>query len=165
VKRPKVKIERDLIDWVTHGLTMAFLVFLILSSLYYISMLPDNIPTHFNVKGVANNYSSKYSLWLTPAIALSIYILMVALNRIPEVFNYPIKITPENARKQYTLGTKVVRVVNLDCMLLFSYVHWGIIQAAQNKSGQTAMWPALLLILLCIITPTIYYWRKMAKAK
>lgn len=48
--------------------------------LYLCPLLPPMVPSHWNAAGEIDGYSSReFSVWLLPAIALSIYLFMTLL--------------------------------------------------------------------------------------
>ena len=49
----------------------------------------DIIPLHINIHGEVDNYGSKWELFILPAIALLIYLLMWWLERNPQLYNFP----------------------------------------------------------------------------
>jgi uncharacterized membrane protein len=59
----------ELVPLLLFGLT----IYLVLSNY---STLPDTIPTHFNTQGVADDWGSKTTIFIFPAIAFPIYILL-----------------------------------------------------------------------------------------
>ncbi len=59
----------ELVPLLLLGLT----IYLVLSNY---STLPDTIPTHFNAQGVADDWGSKKTIFIFPAIAFPIYILL-----------------------------------------------------------------------------------------
>jgi uncharacterized membrane protein len=61
------------------------------------SSLPAEIPTHFNIQGAVDRYGSKNTILFLPLLSLIIVCGLIFLTRFPHTFNYPTKITPENA--------------------------------------------------------------------
>ena len=59
---------------------------------------------------------------LVAAIFIGTYISLTPLVRFPEKFNYIVKITPENAYKQYCLGVRLIRFVKLWGLFLFNSI-------------------------------------------
>ena len=48
--------------------------------------------------------ADKVTIWIMPAVAAIIFAVLTAVSRYPHTFNYPVRITSENARRQYLLG-------------------------------------------------------------
>ena len=110
--RPNITVERTelgrLLDW----LSLAGVVLFVLYIIYQFGKLPDEVPTHFNHAGEADAWSGKGTLFILPAIAVGLYIMLTLLNRSPHIFNYPVKITEQNAPMQYRLGQDLVSMLN-----------------------------------------------------
>lgn len=53
-----------------------------ISSLFFISILPDQIPTRWNLMGEISNYGSKYLIILFASLPLLVYVLMELLPKI-----------------------------------------------------------------------------------
>ena len=60
------------------------------------SNLPDKIPIQFNGLGEPKNYRSKNFIWLFPIVGGFLYIILTTLSQFPQLYNFPVKITPEN---------------------------------------------------------------------
>jgi len=90
-------------------------------TLYSITRVPDSVPTHFNARGNPDDYGSKTFLWMLPVIAFVVYSILSLVVRIPEKSNYPVTITPANARRQYTLRIRLLRYLKVAIVLMFFF--------------------------------------------
>lgn len=158
-QRPKIALEQTPADRILEGLAAAGLVVLLALPAVYYSDLPDTIPTHFNAAGEADDSGSKLTIWLLPLIGLGLYGALTLINRQPQIFNYPVRITPENAERQYQLATRLIRVLKAGIMWMFVYLSWLIINAA--LSGRAAIGPVFLWIVLGGVSGIIgwYMWQ------
>jgi hypothetical protein len=69
---------------------------------------------------VPENILDKADAFLFPVLAAMIYFLMLGTNFVsPRLFNYPVEITPSNARTQYTLARQMLSVMKVLVMALF----------------------------------------------
>lgn len=75
--------------------------------------LPENIPIHYNAAGVIDGYGTKWSIWGLLLAGSVLFVGMTLLNRVPHLFNYLTPITEENALRQYTITTKIMRIIKL----------------------------------------------------
>jgi len=91
-------------------------------AIYFYLNLPIIIPIHFNLKGEVDNYGNKYSILFMPLIATVIFFGITFLNKYPHVFNYMKKITSENAIQQYSIATKMLRLLKLSILLIFTII-------------------------------------------
>jgi uncharacterized membrane protein len=132
----KLIISRKTIDWIIEFVAIVFLALLIIIPLYFAKDLPDKIPVHFDIKGAPDSYGGQASLWLLPVMGVIMYIGLTILERFPQIYNYPVKITPENIVRQYTLATRLIRFLKTFILILFSFLSWQIIRTATGiKSG------------------------------
>ena len=48
-------------------------------AIYLWAQLPDSIPIHFDINGIANNWGPKYTAFLLPALSLFVYAITAAI--------------------------------------------------------------------------------------
>lgn len=145
--QPKIKIKWDRVDWTIEVINGLLVLLLLLLPLYYISDLPDTIPTHFNAVGEADGFSEKSMLWLLPAIGLFLYTSLTVLNKFPHLFNYPTTITSKNAEGLYLKATKLVRVLNMICVATFLFISVSIVHSALgHQNGLGYFLPVFLFV-------------------
>lgn len=120
--RPKLKINLSQRDKILEFTGKIFLVAMWVLTLYTFLKLPTTIPTHFNASGQADDYGSKLKLLVLPILATIIYFGLTELNKYPHIFNYMIKITEDNAHRQYTIATRMLRYLKLAILLIFSLI-------------------------------------------
>lgn len=59
--------------------------------------LPAVVPTHFGPRGEPGNYGARWTVWLTFAFGVFMYLFLSATARIPiQYTNLPVKLTDEN---------------------------------------------------------------------
>ena len=163
--RPKIKIPFETIDIVIELASIAALLLMWIQLLLNYNDLPGKVASHFNAAGNPDNYSDKIFLWLLPTLALLMYIGVFIANRFPDLHNYMVNITEENALKQYRFSTRVLRVVNFLCALMFAYINYQIIIGAQNNSSQLGIGFLITVISLSIALPVfIFIYQKKIKS-
>src|SRR5690349_21517945 len=111
--RPRIKINLNRFD---KRLEMAGLILLALMwGLAIINYLrsPETVPIHFDSSGNPNGYGSKLTLLFLPLIPTILYLGLTQLNKYPHVFNYMTQITAENAERQYTIATRMIRILKV----------------------------------------------------
>jgi uncharacterized membrane protein len=126
--------------------------------------LPASIPTHFNATGQVDDYGSRATILALPIIGTVLFVGMTILNRFPHVFNYPVKITPENMLKQYTWATRMIRVLKMTVIIVFMLIVWLTNSTAIKGSGEQVIW-FLPMILAVIFVPLGFYIYKSFKGK
>jgi uncharacterized membrane protein len=117
--RPKIKVERKLFDVIVDRKNWALLIAFWIYILFSFNSLPESIPTHYNFKGEIDAYGSKKMLWMLPIIATIITVGFHFLVKVPHIFNYIVSITEKNAKKQYLLASRMLRVLRLFITVIF----------------------------------------------
>ena len=163
-KRPRIPINLTTTDYLFEIIGLIGIICLIVLPIYFFNDLPSQIPKHFNALGQVDSYGNRGIIWLLPAIGLFLYVGMTILNKFPFAFNYPTKVTNENAERLYTLGTRTVRLLKIIVVLSFFFLNFKTIQIALNKSTEIGKFylPIFLAVLTILIGTMIY---KMTKNK
>ena len=133
MKTPKIKLQLTRTDWILEaiGLLGIFLPAVYLFANY--NALSDATPTHYNAIGQPNKFSGKSSLFILPAVALAIYIILTIALRFPHLFNHPFEITEENAERQYKNMTLLVRILKTLIVAIVLYLTFASIQNGLGK--------------------------------
>ena len=120
----RIKPPLTILDWI---LEIAALITVIATIVLFVLVwlrAPDIVPIHYNFAGHADTFGNKSTLWVLPDISLITYIGLTILNCYPHIFNFPTKVTPENAATLYKIATRVLRIVKLLVGLMFLWVVW-----------------------------------------
>ncbi|MDP5081921.1 MAG: DUF1648 domain-containing protein [Winogradskyella sp.] len=155
--KPKIKVPYQSVDVV---IELASIVVLLLMWFYVImefTNLPDSIPSHFNSKGQPDNYSNKGIIWFLPVLATLIYSGLFTLNRFPHLHNYTVNINKENAPKQYRFSTRVLRVVNFLCVLMFAYISYQLIIGAKNQQSDLGLGFVITVVGISVLLPVFIF--------
>lgn len=123
------------------------------NALYGANRLRGPIPAHFNLAGKADAWGSPQSLWVLPAIALFIFLLMTFVARFPAAFNFPVRVTPANRAQLETVALGMIAWLRLEVVLLFALIQRAIIRSAEQGRNSLPSW--LLPVCLVFIFGTI----------
>ncbi len=134
--RPKVKPEPTSFDRKLEVLCAMMLAVTWFLAIYALTFLPETIPVHFDLKGNPDRYGSKANLVILPIISTILYVGMTIINRYPHIFNYPVKITEENALRQYANATKMIRVLKLVVLVVFFTIVFFTVRSASGATFQ-----------------------------
>ena len=156
VGRPKIKLIPTTADKLVDILGWLILLALWGWTITHYSSLPETIPTHFNAAGKADGFGSRVFIITLPVIASVLFVGLTVLNRYPHSFNYPTAITQDNAFRQYTLATRMLRYLKLVLVLVFGGIEFMTIQNATGKTAGLGVW-FLPLTLVLIFLPLIYF--------
>ncbi|OUL33235.1 DUF1648 domain-containing protein [Nostoc sp. 106C] len=118
--------------------------------------LPESIPIHFGIDGKADGWGTKNFLWLLPIVGLIIYGMLTFINRYPHTFNYAVRITEENALRQYQIACSMLNWLKTEIILLFAYIEWQMFNLATIENPSLGIW--FLPVYLIVIFGTSAYW-------
>ena len=133
MSRPIINISPTTIDKALETIALISFLLLLVIPIYYFNQLPDEIPTHYNAQGEADAFGSKYMIWFTPAMGTLIYFLLTWLNKYPHKFNYPQKVTDQNAQGLYESATKMMRWLKTVILIGLAYLAYANVQNAMGK--------------------------------
>lgn len=134
-------------------ITIAGWLFTIIPLAFWWSSIPDTIASHFNIYGQPDAFGPKTTLLIYPAIATGVTLLFQALCRFPWIFNYPVRITPENAARQYVRGRLLLRWVNATIWLMGG-LQWQALQVARGAANTLGpLFSSGLVIVIVLLVP------------
>lgn len=162
--RPRLQIELTTVDKVLETVCLTILLVLWVGAISFFSKLPEQIPSHFNASGQADNFSDRTHIFVLPVVATIIYIGMTILNKYPHIYNYLTTITAENAKQLYTSATRLIRVLKLAVVIIFSGIVFMTIKTTlANDNGLGAWFLPVAIALLTL--PNIFYLLKSSNSK
>ena len=152
---PKIKIKMQPSDYILELAAVGGLVFLVGATYYYYPTLPERIPTRFNFQGEPEAFGAKSSIWIFPGMAFLLYVILTVTNFFPQTFNFPCKVTEENAERLYRFSMRIVRWAKALILLSFCYINGRTIevslahQAGEKLPSGLGEW--FLVIFLAVI--------------
>ena len=152
--RPKIKLTLSPTDKTLELTSKILLVFMWSLTLYVFIKLPTTIPIHFNASGKADNYGNKMTLLILPLIATIIYFAITQLNKKPHILNYMTIITKENAEKEYSSATRILRFLKLVTLLIFSLIVLFTFLTSSAVTNGLGFW-FLPMIFGLLLIPTV----------
>lgn len=117
--------------------------------------LSGTIPVHFNHSGEPDGYGDKATLFFLPAASTVMYWGLTYLNKYPSIFNYLTPVTPDNAIIQYTLYTRIIRILKTAVTGVFAYLIALTYCAAKGVAFGLDSMPSVLTI-TCLFGPLIF---------
>jgi len=148
-ERPRLTIKPEPFDKIIELIGFLTIIFMISLPLIYI----------------LSNRKSKYdwSLSLLPLIGLTVYIGMTILKKSPHLFNYPNKITTENAEFQYKTAVRLIRVLNTLCGILFASMTYAITPNDLKLDMMTKIGIPITVTLMIIIISSYYIYKLIVR--
>lgn len=152
---PKIKPELSRLDRLLERAGEILLVAFWVLAFYIFIQLPATIPIHYNARGVADGYGSKAVYFILPVMATVLYFTLTALNKYPHIFNYMVKITAENAAVQYGIATRMLRLLKLALLIVFSLILLFIYLTAKGIDNNLGIWLMPIISALTLIPVVI----------
>jgi uncharacterized membrane protein len=151
--RPKIRPEPEVRDRIMEIAGLIGVVILWIIPAIAWSSLPEVIPTHFGIDGRADDWGSKNTLFILPLIATVLYGGMTLLNRYPYIFNYPVKLTEDNAEGMYKRATRMLRIIKLILVLFFTGLEWQITHTGHGE--RISPWFLVLSLSFTVVLPVV----------
>ncbi len=156
MSRPILKIKTKKSDYLLEAISALAVIALVALPFIYYHQLPDEIPTHFNVRGEADSFGSKILIWVFTMIGVILYLGLTYMNRIPHKFNYPVDINQENAYYQYKNAIKLIRTVKLFSVLVMLFITYKSITFGLEESDGLGVYFLPFFLLLIFGTLAVY---------
>jgi uncharacterized membrane protein len=163
-KRPRLKLKLNQTDKILEIVGWISVIGIWALTLTNYSILPEIIPIHFNGAGKADGFGNKTHIFVLPIISSLLFIGFTILNKRPHIFNYPSQITKENALRQYTNATRMMRVLKLVIVVLFGLIVFREIQIVNGNANGLGAWFLPFTIGVFIIL-TLYFLMMSMKDK
>ena len=90
-------------------------------------------------------------IWILPILSLGIYLLLLTVNKYPHSHNYRVKITEENAKREYVRRIELGAYINLVTTMLLLFVSLTIISTAFNSNSNIGTFLIATTVLYLII--------------
>ena len=156
MERPRLAIPLDGVDRILNLSCIALIIFQGVVSIYYYTILPETIPIHFNMNGEPNGYGSKVGILFLPVFSLVVFLALSKLNQYPHTFNYPVSVTVDNAKRQYSLAQKLMRWTNLSLILISLLVLVFIVYSAEIGVAPSSVLLIVVITALALLPAVVY---------
>ncbi|MCO0599105.1 DUF1648 domain-containing protein [Peribacillus butanolivorans] len=152
LKLPKTVYEK-LID-------IFSLIIIVLNLIYLInewSTLPDQVPIHFNAKGEADGWGGRAVIWFLPIVSIFLWSILTTLERVPYIFNFPVKVTEQNAERLYKNAQVMSVILKAEIIVFLFYTSWKSVQVSVGR--EVGLGILELPIFLVVLLGTIAFFR------
>ena len=150
--RPKLKIRPTFLDILLDSGSIAGILFIWVYVIIRYTSLPEIIPVHFSFDGKADNYGSRATIFIMPAIITVVTAGLFLLNRFPHIFNYSKIINAENALREYTRATRLLRVITLIIVVFISLLTIDFARSASERFSRLT-WLIIPFFIFSMLLP------------
>ena len=134
-QRPVLQILRTKLEMILEGIALVSLLIHAFVLFVRWGDLPQTTPVHFDIHGTPDGWGSKYLSLIPLGIAFVVYMGLSWLGRVPHYYNYPFRITADNAPRQYLLGRTFLSFIKAKIILVFAYISWMMIATAMGEAA------------------------------
>lgn len=154
--RPRIKVPVTPLEVLFELLSLLGLVGAAWMLIKFWPDLPAVIPKHFDAAGEVDAWGDRSSLYFLLGTNLVLYVMLTVVRKIPHTFNYPLKVTADNARRQYQLAIWYMALLKAQVVWLFLYLQWQTIQVALGHSSGLGTW-FIAVVLAGLFIPILIY--------
>ena len=154
---PRIIIPVSPLERILDAAGAAFVLATFLLPAFTYRSLPSVIPRHFGITGKPDAWGGPNLLFILPVVSLVLYASLTVMRRYPRLFNYPVRITEENAGRQYRLARKLISVLKTVITALFAWIEYRTIQTALGKSEGLGMVFLPVCLALIIGAIAVYF--------
>lgn len=122
-------------------LIMGYVIFLIIGW----GSFPDEVPSHFNAAGVADEFGTKSSLLIEPAVMLGLFLLLAIVECFPNLWSLPIQVSQEDAPAVLNICYALFGIVKITMILICAFSGFMCIYAA------FPVWPMYTMIGITLV--------------
>ncbi len=163
----KIKIQLTVFDWLIEVLAWILIAAIWGITIYSYSKLPDVIPLYYAVSGKPDVFGGKENIFSLPMLAAILFMGLTIVNRYPQIFNFPVKITAENVLNRFKDVTRLIRYLKLVVTAAFTYY---IIKTTKYAGDINAITQGLgvrflLLAIGILFIPLMYFSIKTFRSK
>jgi uncharacterized membrane protein len=160
-----VKPRRTPADWLIEVIAAAAVIVVLVLPAYYWTSLPERVPSQFGASGQPSEWSARGFVWFLPAMTVVMYLVLTLVSLIPpRYYNYPWRITEENAPRQHRIVRRFLYVLKAELVWLFAYLTWQTIRVALGQAD--GLGSAFLPVTLTVVFGTIVcYFVRAASAR
>ena len=123
--------------------------------------LPERVPLHYGVNGKVDRWGGPGAIHLLVVVAVATHAFVLVLTRFPQLFNYPVEITAENAQLQFRLARRLMFAVADVVTAIFLYIYLATWRIAAGL--QQGLSPWFLPIALGAVLATIGWYLAAAR--
>jgi uncharacterized membrane protein len=153
---PRIKVPRSVAELIFEAVALAGLLAGLGLVVFYWPRLPERVPTHFNLAGEADAWGARVNVLILPGVTLGLYTLLTLISFFPHIWNFPVRITKENAARQYRLGRLMVACLKAELVWVMAILSWQTMDAA--VSGGARLHPATLPVMLGVVGVTVLWY-------
>ncbi len=130
----------SLTDKLLEAVGLLGILWLIILPATYYTNLPDEIPTHFGIKGNPDDFGGKASIWLLPVIGVVLYLGLAFVNYFLVRKKMTSKADPVTEARQKQAAFRLLQYLKVMLVFSFAYIVFATIQTALGNADGLGVW-------------------------
>lgn len=126
-KRPKLDIPKTAAEKLANVIGYSIFTGALLYVIIAFPFMPSEVPMHFGSGGEVNRYGSKYEMIILIVIPFFMIPMLEALERFPEMHNYPRRMNESNVEAFYLNSRQLMNVTKNGVLIIFAVIFIEII--------------------------------------
>lgn len=114
---------------------------------------PDEVPSHFNASGVADEYGAKTSLLIEPAVMIGLFLLLAVVEHFPKIWNIPFEVTADNEEDVLKACYGMFGVLKIAIVLTCAFSGFMCIYESFPS------WPMMMMVVIILFTIAVSIFR------
>jgi len=164
-KQPKIKIPKSTSILILDLLALSLCVFYVVYTALSYANLPDKIPIHYDLSGEVDGMGGKSVILLLVGIGLLLFVMLRVLNNYPHTFNYPVKITEDNAVAHYQSAMQMMSMMNVFSSGIFAYLIFTTVQTANGLANGISPYFIYVVIGALVLVIGFYFYKSVFSRK
>lgn len=162
-RKGEIRIRYTKFLMVMEAIGIILLAVILVYTAFRYTMLPDQIPKHYNAVGEIDSWGSKSSVWTIPLVSILVYALVTVAAFFPNAWNYPAKIDPEKLPQAENKVRQMLACMKVLISGLFMYLQFETLNLSQNISMGVTF--GFMLVMFGIVLYFIAALRKMSSER
>ena len=162
--RPHLQLPKTTFQIWLNVISYTIFIGAIIYSVFQLATLPAEVPIHFNFAGEADGWGSKYILLVLPLIAIVMTVALEALEKHPQLHNYPERLNESNVNAFYRTSIRTLNVLKNGILLLFAFLQIEIILAAKESDFTFGLFLPIFIGIVTIV-PIVWHLISISKIK
>ncbi len=155
----KLKIKYSKIELSLEILSIVAILLYVYFWRQYWEQIPAKIPTHYNFWGTPDIWSDKGYLPSIFYVVLFIYFLLTIVSRFPNIINFPIKITPENEKRQYNIRFSLICWIKAELVIIICLLGLQSLRVSMGVAESIGQYSLLLSLIIIFFTLGLFVFR------
>jgi uncharacterized membrane protein len=160
MERPKLHLKTPTFSKIFNSIALIVFFGTLLYVMKQWSILPDQVPTHYNALGEPDSWGHKGFILLPSIISILMWTSLHFLEKHPHIHNY-VNIKKENIEQHYKNSALMMNVLKNELLIIFSFSTWNDVSVSVRNNSILGAWELPLILFIILGTLTIFIIRSI----